>query len=107
MPTWLTVQKQVQLAGSKGTSQLEKQLGGLKPQPVWSMNHKILFAQVYNIGFNNMQSHSLEKLCIYFQHSKKKRKKVLLVSLSKNGNKGHSFQVNVLLFSCNVVLWQH
>ena len=25
----------------------------------------------------------------------KKRKKVLLVSLSKNGNKGHSFQVNM------------
>lgn len=43
-----------------------------------------------------MQSHSLETLCIYSQHLK--RKKVLLVSLSKNGNKGHGFQVNMLSF---------
>lgn len=75
-----------------------KQLGGLKPQPVRSMDHKILFAQVYRMGFNNMQTHSLEKLCTYFQHLKKKKKKMLLFSLSKNGNKGHSFQVNVLSF---------
>lgn len=33
-----------------------------------------------------------------FSALKKKEKKMLLFSLSKNGNNGHSFQVNVLSF---------
>lgn len=30
-------------------------------------------AQVYNVGFNNMQRHRLGTVCIYFQHLKKKK----------------------------------
>lgn len=30
-----------------------------------------VYALVCDIGFNNMHSHSLEELCIYFQHLKK------------------------------------
>lgn len=93
------VQKQVQPVGSKGNNQTARRaqttaslVHGSQNTPFTSIIQDLTTCKVTAWGR------------VYFSALKKKRRKVLLIGLSENGNRGRSFQVNVL--SCPATLRQ-